>query len=165
MKVKDLKKYDIVTMNNNLETICFGNGTFKHANGVIYMSSNTELKYAEIKKVKRFVKKDPVMELRSDSIRFYSNTDNMYELLTIYEKKDVLDEVETKYLKTLINPFRDKVAYIKKESHNCGKNGIKEYICIYYLKESCTNLPYFKQGTMYKGMEVDEAYSLEDLGI
>ena len=33
------------------------------------------------------------------------------------------------------------------------------------VRLNTTTLPYFKKGTMYKGMEVDKEYSLEELGL
>lgn len=40
----------------------------------------------------------------------------------------------------------------------------EEYIGI-CIKEQETMLPYFEKGTMYKGMELDKEYTLEDLGL
>ena len=77
-------------------------------------------------------------------------------------KKPILDDIERKYLSNVIKPFRDKVtSVIKYES------GIYEYIVIRYrsIEEhiGTVHFPPFKKGTMYKGMEVDKEYNLEDL--
>ena len=40
----------------------------------------------------------------------------------------------------------------------------KEYIFI-KLDDDSFSLPYFKAGTMYQGMELEEAYTLEELGL
>jgi len=91
-------------------------------------------------------------------------SDKLYGLKILYERKeDILDAKEKEYLSNVIRPFRNRVKYIKK----C--NLTSEYISIWY--EDIINgsdnfsLPYFKKGTMYKNMELNEAYSLEELGL
>lgn len=81
---------------------------------------------------------------------------------TVFERKEeVLDETERKYLADVIRPFRDKVKYIYKGQE---WSKIKEFIHI-EIKEDALDLPYFKKGTMYKGMEIDRNYTLEELGL
>lgn len=81
---------------------------------------------------------------------------------TVFERKEeVLDETERKYLADVIRPFRDKVKYIYKGQE---WSNIKEFIHI-ELKEDALDLPYFKKGTMYKGMEIDRKYTLKELGL
>lgn len=81
---------------------------------------------------------------------------------TVFERKEeVLDETERKYLADVIRPFRDKVKYIYKGQE---WSSIKEFIHI-ELKEDALDLPYFKKGTMYKGMEIDRNYKLEELNL
>ena len=78
------------------------------------------------------------------------------------EKKEILDETEREYLKAVIKPFKKRVKYIvKAESLMRDK---KELLKI-QLDNDDMLLPYFKAGTMYKGMEIDKKYTLEDLGI
>lgn len=80
----------------------------------------------------------------------------------VFERKEeVLDETERKYLADVIRPFRDKVKYIYKGQE---WSNIKEFIHI-ELKEDALDLPYFKKGTMYKGMEIDRKYTLKELGL
>ncbi len=86
--------------------------------------------------------------------------------LTLEVVDPILDEEERKYLSGVIRPFRDKVFYIKKQklfSNTC-------YIEI--LIESSTgadsekiDLPSFWKEKMYKGMELDKEYTLEELGL
>lgn len=81
---------------------------------------------------------------------------------TVFERKEeVLDETERKYLADVIRPFRDKVKYIYKGQE---WGNIKEFIHI-ELKKDALDLPYFKKGTMYKGMEIHRNYTLEELGL
>lgn len=79
---------------------------------------------------------------------------------TVFEiKEEILDKTEKRYLASVIKPFRDKVKYIYKRQE---WNTNKEFIHI-SLKEDKLDLPYFKKGTMYKGMETDRNYTLEEL--
>ena len=85
-------------------------------------------------------------------------------------KEPVLDEEEKKYLSAVIKPFRDQVIYIKKIDMYLGRNKYDEYI----LGELSNKddvvvdtfaLPYFPKGSMYKGMETNKKYTLEELGL
>lgn len=81
---------------------------------------------------------------------------------TVYERKEeILDEAEKEYLKRVIEPFKHKIIYIQKTGSASGK-----YEMIYIeLKDSNAYLPTFKAGLMYKGMELNEEYTLEELGL
>lgn len=83
----------------------------------------------------------------------------------VYEAEpEVLDEAEKRYLKAVIRPFRDKVEYICKYHHTSVTN--EEFICICFLNSNgLMLLPYFKEHSMYKGMELDKNYTLEELGL
>lgn len=80
----------------------------------------------------------------------------------IYETKEILDDVEKEYLSNVIIPFRDRVEFIRKQTDS---RGIREYLEIIMKKERSTYLPYFKPNTMYKGMELNKEYTLEELGL
>ena len=81
---------------------------------------------------------------------------------TVFERKEeILDKTEKRYLASVIKPFRDKVKYIYKGQE---WGNIKEFIHI-ELKKDALDLPYFKKGTMYKGMEIDRNYKLEELNL
>lgn len=71
----------------------------------------------------------------------------------------ILDGAEKRYLKGVIRPFRDKVQNIAKIDASSY-----EFIRI-LLKSEQIVLPFFKKGRMYKGMEIDRAYTLEELGL
>lgn len=79
-------------------------------------------------------------------------------------KKPILDEAEKRYLSNVIKPFRNQIESIVKYSY-----GKYEAINMVNFKVdenmsfTVTNFPYFKKGTMYKGMEVNKEYSLKDL--
>ena len=80
-------------------------------------------------------------------------------------KESILDDAETRYLRGVIRPFRDKVDSIKKiaEAQN------SESICIYvnndYNCDDVVYLPRFEKGKMYQGMENGKCYTLEELGL
>lgn len=74
-------------------------------------------------------------------------------------KPQILDEEEKRYLEGVIRPFRDKVDHVAKQGI-CNK----EYIFI-DLGDDILQLPYFSTNTMYKGMEIDERYTLKELGL
>lgn len=83
--------------------------------------------------------------------------------VTVYENKiEVLDEVEKRYLKGVIRPFRDSVSVIRR-LYSPTKD--KDYIQIQYKDDRATNLPYFKKDTMYREMEINRIYTLEELGL
>ena len=78
-------------------------------------------------------------------------------------KPPILDEKEKEYLSAVIKPFRKNVECIEKiKTYSVGKEYISITMKKYY--DSC-ELPVFKKGTMYKGMETDKAYTLEELGL
>ena len=76
---------------------------------------------------------------------------------------DILTDKEKTYLAAVIKPFRKDVKYIVKFKRYSDQ---KEYIYMTMKKDDdyCT-LPIFEKETMYKGMEVDKKYTLEELGI
>lgn len=81
-------------------------------------------------------------------------------------KEPVLDDEERKYLSEVIRPFRKKITYISKVIHY----GVdRQYISIIIKDKDgfrdSLNLPDFENDTMYKGMEINRAYTLEELGL
>ena len=76
--------------------------------------------------------------------------------------EEILDETERKYLADVIRPFKNSVKYIYKQQSCANKN--QEFIGI-ILEKDVLKLPYFTAGTMYKGMETDRNYTLEELGL
>ena len=81
-------------------------------------------------------------------------------------KKSILDDVEKEYLSAVIKPFRNRVKYITKF------RGVfdNEFIEIGHVMDNeaelyYIELPLFKKGTMYKGMEIKKEYTLDDLGL
>ncbi len=79
-------------------------------------------------------------------------------------KEPILDEMEKEYLSNFIKPFRDRVYYIYK-TDSYGEHDDTEEINIEYDNYFEVALPDFKKGTMYKNMELDKEYTLEELGL
>ena len=80
---------------------------------------------------------------------------------TVYESKvEILDEAEKRYLRGVIRPFRDKVTYIRKFVYSTGDAKIDIVVENWYI---C--LPTFPKNQMYKNMEDDKEYTLEELGL
>lgn len=77
-------------------------------------------------------------------------------------KEPILNEAEKNYLSAVIEPFRDKVKYISKQK-NFDK--LMEFIHIDLSDGDVADFPNFKADTMYKGMEVDKDYTLQELGL
>ena len=81
-------------------------------------------------------------------------------------KEPILDKVEKKYLSNIIKPFRNRVEYVTL----CSR-------CITFFVRICVktvsanngveyvDLPRFEVNTMYKNMEINKRYSLEELGL
>ena len=101
---------------------------------------------------------------------FYST--NSFERLVLgYDEiiklpKPILDDIEKEYLSAVIKPFRDKVFTVSKQIYGDAhyiqirmstlyRNTVYEFF----------NLPSFKPETMYKGMELNKEYTLEELGL
>lgn len=90
--------------------------------------------------------------------------DAMEWLLSEY-KEPVLNKAEKEYLSAVIKPFRDKVKFIRLPSYECLN---LTHTCMRMYGDcrcELVKLPSFKIGTMYKGMELDRKYTLEELGL
>lgn len=77
-------------------------------------------------------------------------------------KPNILDEKEKDYLSAVIKPFRKDIKYITKKDFVIKA---KEYLLIKMHDLNTAGLPLFEKGTMYRGMEVDKKYTLEELGL
>ena len=140
----DLKDYDIVTERNGKKRILL-EGFLHDDIGDVSLTYFTEdlkdadgLKENDIVKVERPIKYETVFE----------------------RKEEILDEVEKRYLANVIRPFKKRVKSIAK------KYFIEDEYIILFMKDSPNiRLPFFIEGTMYKEMEPDREYTLEELGL
>lgn len=112
-----------------------------------------------------FEKGDKFKIADGDLLKFTDESKGTFVLYCLsnfdYEEYiEILDDKEIKYLSAVIKPFRKDVIYISKE--NIG--GGEAYISI-QLSNDLACLPYFKADKMYKGMELNRVYTLEELGL
>lgn len=102
---------------------------------------------------------------RIEKIKFLSETSATQAMNAIGEwleeeyKPAILTDKEEAYLSAVIKPFRNNVKFIRKM-----RSIAKEFILI-ELKCNVFSLPFFEAETMYKGMEVNKKYTLEELGL
>jgi hypothetical protein len=77
--------------------------------------------------------------------------------------KHILDKQEHDYLRAVIKPY--KVKYIKKTGTEMFKQFIEIVVesSLYYCATESWSFPFFKPNSMYKGMEVNKKYTLEEL--
>ena len=108
------------------------------------------------------------LKLSANDIEWYAGSATIVNLLNgqaevVKIPKSVLDDIEKRYLKGVIRPFRDDVESICKcETYN----GKKEYLTIsFFSTVSDMYFPDYPIGTMYKGMVLNRKYSIEELGL
>lgn len=77
-------------------------------------------------------------------------------------KEPILTDSEREYLSAVIKPFRGKVSHIVKIH---SKVDTYEYICICVNGYEVMFFPKFEENTMYKGMEPNKCYTLQELGL
>lgn len=124
--------------------------------------------YTSTKKSMFEVVKDRDVVLGSgngDSQRYFKTVKDFVDFLSLPVEEEKLDNVEKRYIKDFIRPFRDDITYIKKVS---TLYTLKEQIRIIYYKNGITGeilLPPFPKNSMYKGMKLNKEYTLEELGI
>ena len=87
------------------------------------------------------------------------------------EEHQILDKEEKKYLSNVIRPFANRMVSITKIKDWIDEDSNFEVLEI-ALRLPCkirdmefVHLPYFEKGTMYKGMELNKEYTLEELGL
>ena len=75
----------------------------------------------------------------------------------------ILDKEEHDYLRAVCKPY--KVKYIKKTETGSGNQFIEFLVksSVYCDLTRSWSMPYFAKDTMYKGMEVDKDYTIEEL--
>ena len=90
-----------------------------------------------------------------------SLTDDILDWMAQPYREPILDDAEKKYLSEVIKPFLSKIKYIAKFKSACSED--KQYIHIGFYEGDGLTFPYFKTNSMYKGMELNKAYTLKDL--
>lgn len=103
-----------------------------------------------------------------DSQRYFRTVKDFIEFLSLPVQEEKLDNIEKRYIKDFIRPFRDDIRYIKKISTPLYTPQSREQIKVIYYKNSIMGeilLPPFPKNSMYKGMKLDKEYTLGELGI
>lgn len=109
--------------------------------------------------------KEDVKKHFEEYVKGFKDYDIKFE---VKKKEPILDEKEKKYLSNFIRPFRDRVKYIEKIDCSTDKYTSFINICMLHINKQENEiiyLPFFRTNTMYKGMEKDKEYTLEELGI
>lgn len=117
----------------------------------------------DIKTKQVYIIDEEGIELVKENKTFFKKLPNNYTGTIEVEngyivEKEILDEKEKEYLSAVIRPFKDRIEFIAK------RRMFDDYICI-GLNNEAMSLPYFKKGTMYKGMELNKKYTLKELGL
>ena len=143
----DLKDGDIVTYRNgDKRTVIAGN--LINSNG--YISKKLNQYTNELK--------DTVIGESLDIIKVERPV--KYEI--VFEREEILDEIEKRYLTEVIRPFRRRIQFIQKRKEITE---INPYIRIVCEDNDKLVFPYIKDNSMYKGMEVNKKYTLKELGL
>ena len=142
----DLKDGDIVTKRNGEKRTLVGKylHDVKRASPLTYYTEDLKdsggLKEHDIIKVERPVKYEIVFE----------------------REEEILDETEKRYLANVIRPFRKRIQFIQKKKEITE---INPYIRIVCEDNDKLVFPYITDNSMYKGMESNRKYTLEELGL
>ena len=145
--IKDLKNGDIVTYRNKEKRVVYANKLYDNG-----YATNKLDNYTKDLKEKYGNNLDIVKVERVDSY------------ITVFERKEeILDEKEKEYLRTVIRPFKNEIKYIIKKENYARVD--REYIGIIFKDNDDMYFKDFKKETMYKGMQTNKEYTLEELGL
>ena len=114
-----------------------------------------------------------IKENLDENIKIGDESDNFLSIDDILDwmaqpyKEPILDDVEKSYLRSVIKPFRGRVNYIYKT--RCGEKGyfIRIVVRSAIFRSGLDSMffPAFTEDTMYKGMKLNKAYTLKELGL
>lgn len=127
--------------------------------------------YTPIKKTMFEEVKDRDIVLGSgngDSQRYFRTVKDFVDFLSLPAQEEKLDNIEKRYIKDFIRPFRDDIKYIKKipiYTYTQREQIQIGYKCVYNDSITTISLPPFPKNSMYKGMKLNKEYTLEELGI
>lgn len=104
-----------------------------------------------------------------ESQKYFRTVKDFIDFLSLPVEEEKLDNIEKRYIKDFIRPFRDDIKYIQKISAPLYTTlQPKEQIKVVYYKNGKKGeilLPPFPENSMYKGMKLYKEYTLEELGI
>lgn len=171
MKLEDLKTGMRIILRNKREFIVLKNVVTPYGKrGDMYIDINggwmSNSNYKEDLTIKSGDKEWDMMELYAQNNGKYLDGEVLgrhaiERMNKIWERsEEVLDKEEKRYLKNVIRPFKNKIKTIKKK-YFCRE---REYILI-ETSDSNMSFPVFEEGTIYKNMERNREYTLEELGL
>lgn len=136
------------------------------ANALHGLNRNLMLYYIQNDRTKKcyIIGEDGIKRVLVSKAKHFKSLPNNYTGTIEVENgfiKEILDDTEKRYLKAVIRPFKNKINHISKEDCYDGDC----YISIELDDTERINLPYFKKGTMYNGMEDNKEYTLKELGL
>ena len=84
----------------------------------------------------------------------------------IYNPK-ILDYTEREYLKTVLKPFHENVAYVEKVHYYPMNGDTSSSLAFLFIKlhDGKLEFPNFDSRKMYLGMELHKRYKMDELGI
>jgi hypothetical protein len=100
--------------------------------------------------------------------KYFRTVKDFVDFLSLPVEEEKLDNIEKRYIKDFVRPFRDDIRYIIKISAPLYTLQPKEQIKVVYYKNGKKGeilLPPFPEKSMYKGMKLFKEYTLEELGI
>ena len=122
-------------------------------------------------KIKNLLNKFMIDKYGLYSLRTHNHNESILVDLLCgnYEiEQPILDEVEKRYLESVLRPFKDRVNYVSKYEASGDELILINYDVLetrgYYATEVFV-FPEFEKDTMYKGMELEKEYTLEELGL
>lgn len=95
-------------------------------------------------------------------IKYRTSTQGLVNFKFIHYEESVLDEVEKKYLETVLRPFKNKAKTIEKV--DTGNSDNRCYLRV-LLGGDVMVFPCFRKGEMYTGMAENKRYTLKELGL
>lgn len=131
--------------------------------GEVYYSKNVSVKFTkEMYKYKGKIGK----VIFASKLGFFLDIDHKENIWSHdMLEQGILEKAEKRYLRSVIKPFKNRIAFIELTNENCICNGDV------YINIEIDNgidgiqLPVFKYGTMYKNMKYGRQYTLEELGL
>lgn len=135
---------------------------FKIGDKVINIITNKKGKVFQTWDNVEDVSKDKGQFSRKYHVVYNDGTECINSIVEIEKLPDILDEKEREYLSYVIEPFKSDIVYIAKVRSCIGDH---YYITIKLRNADGMSFPNLKNNTMYKGMEVDKAYTLKDLDL
>ena len=108
------------------------------------------------------IKKNYDSNIRSSYGQTYA--DDILDWMAKPFKGPILNDTEREYLAAVIRPFKKNVCTVcKKYVQSCS--GLSYEYLVVKLSNERWGFPKSVEGTMYRGLELDKEYSLEELGL